>query len=1000
MKRMLLVLALALATFGARTALGGANETPGQNYKPHAFGYFSANSWEFGPTDVGIFQGIVVASQHYAQGAAYNDAASDLGTGGAGLWNFFTFCSDKKHDVMLVTSHGYATPSTAIECYPNTAAGLAARNASYDYWVGIFGAAKLEKQTIAGSGHHLCVTQAFYTAYFQTPQAFAWWATCWSSGLAMTGAVEARAFLGYDNVVWSSKCYCDERTILRKMDGQSGQALRPLAAAFAGVNGICPPGGARLVLQGKGNTVLSPSVIDFKPVGIVCEPTPGLVKFDTTMDITVPPASVVVAFGGGVLVGHVWAGDDQINFTVVPIVPCPTILYDVIESKAISKADRARLDGNTNPAVNALGPNQDDFVWVTTCPCWPWYPIDVPDLTIVPDPVAGIPIDVLTPIMNHQPITASVTAWLDIPGLVPPMSQNFTINPQSHVLGVWQVQIPPSVPPGSIFQAVIRVEGAGDPVVFQKQVVIHGPVKADWGSLFTLRSGQSNTLEVRLSNNSTTPVAGGASLVCDAGWTVTPPLQPLMLDPGQSVDLSFECDVPPSAPPNMQAEFHVDLDAGGVYQAPLRAATVGLPVLIQRRTPIDFCPGNTQATIPIELVSLSLVSVMPISVNATSTHGWNVEITIPPVLPPNQPVTGTLVMPIPADPSLLGQSGAIAITIVDQDGNRAEASVPYTVESAIEVTTPALELLTGWGSPHATPTTMVLRNRADVPVSGIAMVQASGIGVSPGVTNFNLPPNTSRTVNMMVTVPVDLPADSYPMGVAVQSQTGIGNSTQSIEHVVTTPVVVSMVARAIGVDAGTTVQLEAQVENLRTDRSFDGQILFTDTKGWITGGAGQTYHLAPGTRESFFVTLDVPEILMRAETDTDLVVVDVTMTYDSGTAAVTEAQLTLVASGTTTGTPDPLTVLESGLQAAAPNPFAAHTEVRFGLAAPGLVDLAVYDTSGRRVRSLARGPMEAGTHQRVFDGRAEDGRELPAGVYYVRLTTPDSTVTRKLVRMD
>ena len=49
------------------------------------------------------------------------------------------------------------------------------------------------------------------------------------------------------------------------------------------------------------------------------------------------------------------------------------------------------------------------------------------------------------------------------------------------------------------------------------------------------------------------------------------------------------------------------------------------------------------------------------------------------------------------------------------------------------------------------------------------------------------------------------------------------------------------------------------------------------------------------------------------------------------------------------------------------------------------VALAVFDVSGRLVRTLHRGPKEAGVHQVPIQITAEDQPRLGAGVYWIRL---------------
>ncbi len=92
-------------------------------------------------------------------------------------------------------------------------------------------------------------------------------------------------------------------------------------------------------------------------------------------------------------------------------------------------------------------------------------------------------------------------------------------------------------------------------------------------------------------------------------------------------------------------------------------------------------------------------------------------------------------------------------------------------------------------------------------------------------------------------------------------------------------------------------------------------------------------------------------------------------------------------------------VERSGFVAVAPNPFRPSTEIRFGLRAPGRVEMRVYDVQGRAVRTLLRADRPAGSHAEVWDGRDATGRDLAPGIYFVRLVTPESTETRKVVRV-
>jgi hypothetical protein len=87
--------------------------------------------------------------------------------------------------------------------------------------------------------------------------------------------------------------------------------------------------------------------------------------------------------------------------------------------------------------------------------------------------------------------------------------------------------------------------------------------------------------------------------------------------------------------------------------------------------------------------------------------------------------------------------------------------------------------------------------------------------------------------------------------------------------------------------------------------------------------------------------------------------------------------------------------------AVAPNPFRGATEIAFAIPRDGAVDLGVFDITGRRVRSLAAHLWFAGgPHVLAWNGRFDDGRAAPAGLYVIRLDGPTGRVTRMLARVN
>jgi len=104
-------------------------------------------------------------------------------------------------------------------------------------------------------------------------------------------------------------------------------------------------------------------------------------------------------------------------------------------------------------------------------------------------------------------------------------------------------------------------------------------------------------------------------------------------------------------------------------------------------------------------------------------------------------------------------------------------------------------------------------------------------------------------------------------------------------------------------------------------------------------------------------------------------------------------------------TQDPTGVVEQNpaevqgltLRLACANPARAVMSLEYAIAEARNLDLAVYDGTGRRVRTLAAGPQRAGRHAVVWNGRDGQGRQVPAGVYWVRIATEQAAEAVKAI---
>jgi len=75
-----------------------------------------------------------------------------------------------------------------------------------------------------------------------------------------------------------------------------------------------------------------------------------------------------------------------------------------------------------------------------------------------------------------------------------------------------------------------------------------------------------------------------------------------------------------------------------------------------------------------------------------------------------------------------------------------------------------------------------------------------------------------------------------------------------------------------------------------------------------------------------------------------------------------------------------------------PNPFNPSTTISYTLKNATHVRLTVYDRIGREVQTLVDENQSAGTHTFEFNGS-----ELPSGIYFYRIKTPEMTEVKKMI---
>jgi hypothetical protein len=84
------------------------------------------------------------------------------------------------------------------------------------------------------------------------------------------------------------------------------------------------------------------------------------------------------------------------------------------------------------------------------------------------------------------------------------------------------------------------------------------------------------------------------------------------------------------------------------------------------------------------------------------------------------------------------------------------------------------------------------------------------------------------------------------------------------------------------------------------------------------------------------------------------------------------------------------------LRPCSPNPFHTETEIAYALPVATHVTIEIYSVTGRRVRTLFEERTEPGGHRIVWNGRDDAGKEAPAGLYYIRLSTSKERIVRSV----
>jgi len=122
-------------------------------------------------------------------------------------------------------------------------------------------------------------------------------------------------------------------------------------------------------------------------------------------------------------------------------------------------------------------------------------------------------------------------------------------------------------------------------------------------------------------------------------------------------------------------------------------------------------------------------------------------------------------------------------------------------------------------------------------------------------------------------------------------------------------------------------------------------------------------------------------------------------TPDGGEVMFMEMRIAFANDGVVSNEDNTAPVVSGLLQQNYPNPFNPETTISFELPKASTANLSIYNVKGQLVKTLLDGNLALGKHSLVWNGTDNNGRSVPSGLYFYRLTTEGKTETKKMMLM-
>jgi flagellar hook assembly protein FlgD len=82
-----------------------------------------------------------------------------------------------------------------------------------------------------------------------------------------------------------------------------------------------------------------------------------------------------------------------------------------------------------------------------------------------------------------------------------------------------------------------------------------------------------------------------------------------------------------------------------------------------------------------------------------------------------------------------------------------------------------------------------------------------------------------------------------------------------------------------------------------------------------------------------------------------------------------------------------------------PNPFNTSSTIYYSVPESGIVNVNIYDITGKLMKTLVNEQKSGGKHAVVWDGNDNKGIEVSPGMYFYRIQSGNHSCSGKMVRL-